>query len=263
MVVPRLELIPVPLYGPNDPYHYNYDNLPLKNILRRQELINLSLDDVIEQMTDAIGTQGSVSNRLNQSINPDGSLKTSAIDEAEHSIASHTDDDTYVRMLRAESDKLALIADGATSLYIDVQVDDAGDDVVTLDTSVIRLLPSTTVTWSVDAPNVVKANFAFPVEAAHRHYYDQEPVPVNVAFPDYANYQVNSSATPYVVGSLRVYVNGIRLTASESIYVAGPLASDVWTRITYTPDEASGTFVFTPALTDEDIVRIDYDLLYE
>lgn len=261
--MPRVELIPVPLYGPNDPYHYKYDNLPLKNILRRQQLINLSLDDVIEQMTDAIGTQGSVSNRLNQSINADGSLKTSAIDDAEHAIASHTDDDTYVRMLRTESDKLALVADSATSLFIEVQTDEDGDDVVTLDTDAMRLAPSSTVSWSVESPNVVKANFSFPVEAAHRHFYDQEPVSENIAFPDYINYKVNSSATPYVEGSLRVYVNGIRLTASDSLYVAGALASDVWTSMTYTPNAAAGTFAFSPAVSEEDLIRIDYDLLYE
>jgi hypothetical protein len=64
-------------------------------------------------------------------------------------------------------------------------------------------------------------------------------------------------------GSLRVYVNGIRLTASDSIYAAGPLASDQWTSMTYTPNAAEGTFAFTPAATEDDVIRIDFDLLYD
>ena len=77
--MPRIELIPEVKYNPLDPIHHYYDNLPLENILRRINLINLALDDVILQMRDAIGTQGSLANRLNQSIESDGSLKKQAI----------------------------------------------------------------------------------------------------------------------------------------------------------------------------------------
>lgn len=260
--MPRIELITVPLYNPTDPYHYEFDNIPLKNILRRQNLINLSLDNVIEQIRDAIGTQGSMSNRLNQSINADGSLKTSAIDEALHSIEEHEDTDDYVRMLRAESDKLALIADEATNTSLEIQLDDTGDDVVLFDNGPVRLVPSTTITMSVEAPNKVSFNLAFPVEAAHLHYYDQEPVPDNLTEPDYINYKVNSAATPFVGGTLRVYINGVRLSSTTSIYVPGALVNDPWTLMSFSENSDAGNFSLSTAVSEEDVVRIDYDISY-
>lgn len=260
--MPRIELITVPLYNPTDPYHFEFDNIPLKNILRRQNLINLSLDNVIEQIRDAIGTQGSMANRLNQSINADGSLKTDAIDEALHSVEEHEDTVDYVRMLRSESDKLALMADEATNTSLEIQLDENGDDVVTLDNGPARLVPSNTVSWSIESPNKISANLAFPAEAAHRHYYDQEPVPVDLTEPDYINYKVNSAATPFVDGTLRVYINGVRLSASTSIYVPGALVNDPWTLMTYTTDFENGTFALSTAISEEDVVRIDYDISY-
>jgi len=260
--MPRIELIDVPLFGPNDPYHFEFDNLPLKNLLRRQNLINLALDNLISQTADAIGTQGTMANRLNQSVNPDGSLKVAAIDETLHSIEAHTDTDDYVRMQKSESDKLALIADGATDVVIEVQLDDAGDDVVTFDSGALRLVPTSTVTFSVTAPNKLKINLGFPVEAAHRHYYDQAPVHAELANPDYINYKVNSIATPYVEDSLRVFINGVRLSSSDSIYVPGALVNDPWTLLRFTPDPENGTFALSAAISEEDIIRVDYDTTF-
>jgi hypothetical protein len=167
--MPRIELIPEVYYAPNDPIHWEVDNLPLKNIIQRQNLINLALDDALEQMRDAIGTQGSVANRLNQSIEADGSLKTAAIDDALHSVEEHADSDNYVRMSKAQSDKLDLMTDEATDLVL--QVDRDGSAVVTFDSGIVIFEPSATVTPSVSSPNKVKFEMVFPVSAAHRHYY--------------------------------------------------------------------------------------------
>lgn len=149
--MPRIELIDVPLFGPNDPYHFEYDNIPLKNILRRQILINLSLDELVGQQRDAIGTQGSLANRLNQSINADGTLKVEAINSAEHSIESHTDSDIYVRMLRAESDKLTLISDNATDFSCEI-IAEGSDDPVVFDSGVLRIIASESITWEITIP---------------------------------------------------------------------------------------------------------------
>lgn len=259
--MPKIDLIQVPLYGPNDPYHFQYDNAPLEAILQRQELINLALDNVIEQMTDAIGTQGTVANRLNQSINSDGSLKASAINAAQHSIADHVDDATYVRMLKTESDKLALVADNATSLYLQVQTDPQGDLTV-LNSGPAIIAPSSTITWSVQSPNKIVANMAFPVSAAHSHYYDQIPVAANQTNPDYINYKVNSTSSAYIAGSLRVYINGVRLTARTSLYVPGALVNDPWTLMTFTPNPTAGTFALSTAISSDDVIIIDYDLSF-
>jgi len=216
--------------------------------------------NVIQQTNNAIGTQGSIDNRLNQSIEADGSLKVAAIDEALHSIESHTDTDDYVRMRRAESDKLALMADGATNFYAEVELDD--EEIVALDSGAMRLTPSSTITWEVVEPNKVRAHIGFPLETAHRHYYDQAPVHVNEVSPDFRNYLVNTVTTPFVEGSLRVYVNGMRLSAESQIYIAGHLITDPWTQMTYTEDAANGAFTLSVALSEEDVIRIDYDISF-
>jgi hypothetical protein len=259
--MPRIELIDVPLFGPNDPYHFEYDNIPLKNILRRQILINLSLDELVGQQRDAIGTQGSLANRLNQSINADGTLKVEAINSAEHSIESHTDSDIYVRMLRAESDKLTLISDNATDFSCEI-IAEGSDDPVVFDSGVLRIIASESITWEITDTNNLKAHLGFPLESAHQHYYDITPENASTSDPDFINYKVNSSSTPFISGSLKVYVNGLRLTASASIYIPGHLVNDPWTLLTYTEDSSNGIFQLSTALSEEDIIRIDYDISY-
>jgi hypothetical protein len=279
--MPRIELIDTPLYTANDPYHWRYDNIPLQNLSKRQELINLSLDNVLDQLRDAVGTQGTISNRLNQSIDPDGSLQAKAIDDALHSMGSHTDDYTgttatelaaynlwvagrsapFVRMEKAESDKLANVASGATDVSLEIQRDDAGLDVVDITSGVARLEPSSSVTWDVTG-NVVQAHLNFPVAAAHQHYYDQTPVHANTGSPDYINYKANTGGTAFVDGSLRVYINGIRLTTTNSVYVPGNLVTDLWTLLTFTTDATSGTFALSAAISSDDVIYIDYDINY-
>lgn len=256
-IIPRIELIPDVYYQPNDPYHWEIDNLPLKNIVRRQDLINLALDDVLEQMRDAIGTQGSVANRLNQSIAADGGLKSTAIDDALHSIESHTDTANYVRMTKAQSDKLDLIASNATDLKLEVSED--GVAYVEFDSGSLKIAPSTTVTPNLTS-NILKFDLAFPTSAAHQHHYGLTPVHVNSTTPDYINYKVNSSATPFVSGSLRVYVNGVRIFEGDEVYVPGALVTDAWTLMSFTPNHSAGTFALSTAASSTDLVKIDFDI---
>ncbi len=256
--MPRIELIPEVYYAPEQPYHWEYDNLPLKNIIQRQNLINLALDDVIMEMRDAIGTQGSVANRLNQSINANGSLKQSAIDEALHSIESHTDGTAYVRMTKEQSDKLDLIADEATDLSL--QIDTDGSSSVAFTSGAVIIEGSDTVTPSLTAPNKLKFNLAFPASAAHRHFYGLTPVHADQVTPDYLNYKVNTSASSYIEGSLRVYINGVRVFEDDEVYAPGALVDDSWTLMSFTPNHENGTFQLSQALSDDDIIKIDFDL---
>lgn len=269
-----LEKFPVPLYNPLHPYHWEYDNLPLKVLMDRDEAINNQLEYVSGIVRDANGTQGTLSNRLDQSIDADGSLKDAAVDDVDHNVANHRDGSRtldsdeiesieslgytvtnpvpFVRMLEAERDKLALIASEATNMTVHVETP---SNVVMFTQGPIVLVSSLTATWEVAAENEVKLNLAFPVEAAHRHYFDLEPVT-----SDYQNYEVTSVATPFMEDSLRVYINGIRLSASAEIYVPGALVTDTWTLNSYTPDHEAGTFELENAVTEDDIVRIDFDV---
>lgn len=276
--MPRIELIPVPLFTANDPYHWVYDNIPLQNLMRRQNLINMSLDNVIDQITDAIGSQGSISNRLNQSIEEDGGLKKDAVDETLHGMEYHTDDTwgddveydawiatrtgPFVRFTKEESDKLSDIASGATDFWVRVQLDDDGDDLADFDAGMLTLIPSSTLTYEITSGNKLSFHLNFPVESAHAHYYDLEPVHADTGDPDYKNYKVNSIASPYMEDTLRVYVNGLRLSASASIYAPGQLVNDPWTALTFTPDHEAGTFELSAALSEDDVIRVDFDIAY-
>jgi hypothetical protein len=248
--VPDIEQIPVPLYDPNDVYHHITDNRPLRGLIDRQEVINSSVDDNAQILRETSGTQGTLANRLSQSIEADGSLKKSAIDQAEHSIAAHEDNETYVRMLATERSKLALVASGATALKLLI-----GE--TTFDDQTVELIDTDTVSWSIQG-NGLKADLSFPASAAHSHFYDITPVQVNQN--NYAEWKTTSVATPFIEGSLRVYINGVRISESDSVYVpnfAGPPSQ--WNLTTVTPDHSEGTFELSREISADDVIRIDFD----
>lgn len=258
--MPRIELIDPILFSPDDPIHWEIDNLPLKNIYERQNLINLALDNVIEEMRNAIGDQGSLANRLNQSINADGSLKTESINEALHSIEDHEDTDDFVRMTKEQSDKLDQIAEEATNLTLLVYTD--GSSSVEFDAGTLKISASDSVTPTIVSPNILKFDLAFPVEAAHRHFYSLTPVHSSIVTPDYTNYKVNSSSSVFVDESLRIYVNGVRIFEDDDVYIPGALIDDPWTLLSYTSNYSSGTFELSTAISEDDIIKIDFDISF-
>ncbi len=281
--MPDIEKIEPTLHQPLDPYHWHYDNLPLQTILERQELINSAVDINSKLLRDATGTQGTIANRLQQSIDEDGTLKDDAIDIALHNIAQHTDgNDTltsdeiddiaetlgyvvsnpvpYVRMLEAERSKLALISDNATALKLMYQ---GASTTTTYEDETIELVDTDTATWEITSPNKLGINLSFPADAAHAHIYGAVPVASNLMSPDYINYKTTSVATPYIYGSLRVYLNGIRLNATDSVYVPGPDGPSGTSYLTkFTPDSDAGTFALSRAIDSDDIIVIDFDVSY-
>ena len=259
--MPRIELIDPVLFAPNDPIHWEIDNLPLKSLVQRQELINFALDNALEQMRDAIGTAGSMANRLNQSIEPDGSLKTAAIDDAAHSIEEHTDSDDYVRMLKTESDKLAGITDGATDLEIYINSD--GSSVVKIIGGILHINASSSVNPIVTGPNILTFDLALPEEAAHQHFYAQTPILTDpTPGPEDKEYKVNGASTPYIDESLRVKINGVEIYEGSSVYVPGNLVDDSWMLLNFTSDSTAGTFELSAAISDDDVIKVDYDISF-
>jgi hypothetical protein len=266
--MPRIELIPEVFYNAMDPYHWEFDNLPLENILSRQRLVNDAVDINSDILRDSVGTAGTLANRMNQSIEADGSLKTVAVDDTLHNIAMHEDGSidisgtpvNFVRMLESERDKLSLINDEATSLTLELETISA---TVLFENETVKFVDSSTVAWSVNAPNEVSANFNFPAAAAHQHFYDLTPVASNIVTPDYINYKVTSVSTPYTSGSLRIFINGVKISESGSVYVPDSTGPDgVWTLTTFTSNFSSGTFALNRAITSSDVIRIDFDTAY-
>jgi hypothetical protein len=280
--MPDLSKLPVPKYDPLHPYHWEYDNVPIEVLALRDQLINGELENYAKILRDAAGNQGTVDNRLNQSLKQDGSLKASAIDKAAHNIAEHSDgskivdvseldyyNDTlnypdvinpvpFVRMLEAERAKLALIASEATNITFEVETP---SNTLVIEEGKIYLRASEGIQWDVTAPVppstsvTIKPVLTIPLEFAHRHYYDLKPITT-----DYLNYKVTSVNTPYIEHSLRVYINGVKLTTDADVYVPGNLMTEEWTLNSYTPDHTAGTFVLNTAITSDDIIRIDFDV---
>jgi hypothetical protein len=102
-------------------------------------------------------------------------------------------------------------------------------------------------------------DLAFPVDSAHKHFYDVGPInPTG----DFKNYKVSSTSTVFMSGSLRVYINGSRLGETESIYVPGRLPTDDFTLNKFTAIPSAGTFVLDNAITTDDVIRVDFDTSY-
>lgn len=263
--MPNLENIPKVLYSGDDPYHFYYDNLPLKNILTRINLVNSQVDINADEIRASLGTAGSLAGRLDVSLDSDGSLLSSAVDDAAHSIAYHEDGSRndgpggatveYVRMKQDERDKLASIGNEANKLVIRIN-----DGTVTdLSSGIAELVESDSVTWKFVSPNKIEAITKFPANAARLHYYSVTPEPQDSGTPDYKSYQT-PLAQSYVDGSLRVFVNGIRVSDGTYVYLdADP--SSAWFLVEVDAYDASaGTFVLSRAITASDVIRIDYDV---
>ena len=279
--MPDLSQLPVPQYNADQPYHWEYDNLPLKILADRDLIINAEVDVQGAVLRETAGTQGTLANRLAQSIDEDGNLIPDAIDQALHNIAEHTDGTksvsgpeladyialgfpaltnpvSFVRMLASERDKLALIADEATNLMMSVETI---SNIILFEEGTIELVSSQSVNWEVEAPNKVKAVLTVSTEFAHRHYYDLTPVmlPTDDLVPiDYKLFKVTSTATPYIEDSLRVYVNGVRLNRNYSVYYpSNPIST--WSLNSFAADATKGLFTLSNPITDADIIQIDFD----
>lgn len=280
--MPDLSQIPVPQYSAGQPYHWEYDNVPINNLALRDELINGELENHAKILRLGAGTQGNMANRLDQSIDADGNLKTTAVDQALHSIAEHTDasktvDSTeldyinntlgyesvtnpvaFVRMLDAERSKLSLVASNATDIRFEVETPSV---TVEINEGIIALQASDSIQWdltppvSLNQPYILKPVLSISTAFAHNHYYDLEPITA-----DYQNYAVTAVNTPFINGSLRVYINGVRINTDYEIYAPGFLPTTAWTLNKFTPNSSNGTFALANPVTSSDIIRIDFDV---
>ena len=267
--MPQLELTPVQPYLGSWPYHVDFDNIPILQLVNQIMLVNNAVDNAEDILRSAIGTQGTLANRLNQSIQANGQLRTDAVNAALHNIGYHTDglgpdSISYVRFKAVERAKLELISDDATALTIKFDtfsVISTASITALFTNEQVDFANSDTVTWRIDGTTVY-ADLAFPAGAAHQHYYDRTPVHANIVTPDYQNYKVTSTATPYVDGSLRVTVNGMRLSETASIYVIGHLPTNDYILLTFTSNSTAGTFQLSTPITADDVIRIDFDATF-
>lgn len=258
--MPQINLIPEVLYEPNQPYHYLYDNLPLKNILARISLVNIQTDKNSSMLLGTAGSTGSLSGRLNVSIEEDGSLNSEAVNTSLHNIAYHTDGEKdgveYVRMKASERAKLALMDSEANILTL--QVNDEGP----VASGNVEFRNSNSIVFDLQSPNVVKAYSAFPAEAAHRHVYGLLPTHQNPSSPDWKSFLTTSIGTAFIEGSLRVYINGVRIGSGTYVPIfSGSSTPSSWVLFSVSSQNyTTGEFVLNSAIPQSgNSIIIDFD----
>jgi hypothetical protein len=172
-----------------------------------------------------------------------------------HNIAMHedgtdSDGNSYVRMTGEERSKLDNISINANRLVFEVEdaIPSLGN-VVTIDEGPVRFVNSSTVFFDFTSPNFIKAHSVYPPDVAHRHHYDFRPAYADdPSMPSFKLFKTTSLNTPYMEGSLRVYVNGLRLTTDTSTF-----------NYIMHQNHLDGTFELNRALSIDDVIRIDFD----
>jgi hypothetical protein len=268
--MPEINKITDVLYDGNQPYHVHYDNLPLKNILTRIDLVNAQVDINSEILRGSCGSVGTLSNRLSVSLQDDGKLIQSSVDNSLHNIGAHSDGEydgvNYVRMTKSERDKLELIE--SESNYIELEIQDTISskvvtDHISITNGLIKLRSSDSIGLKFTAPNFVSFHSIYSPETAHIHNYEITPAHQTPRLPDYKNFITTSLNTSFKEGTLKVYVNGIRLNSkSGSKVLVGddPTVSESWVDLyVKSQDKNTGEFSLNTAISANDVIFIDFD----
>ena len=277
--MPDIQSIPEVLYQADQPYHVHYDNLPLRNILDRIGLVNIQVDINTDILRGASGSAGSLNARLDNSLDAAGNIKTDAVDDANHSMASHMDGDGFVRMTDSERAKLQGVLSEANKLEIEIEDYEPGsNNFVTIPPSgsngVLKFRRSSTIFMEFQNPDTVRLHSVFPPDAAHRHNHNLIPAYDIPSGPTFKNYRTTAVNTPFKTGSLRVYVNGLRMTGVPvkvlnylSVPVTIPNSGGIavfpaaaWINTNIASENpAEGTFELNRSLSPSDVIRIDFD----
>ena len=245
--MPNLSSIPIRPYQPLWAYHHYYDNLPITDIETQLYVINNQTDLNDIAIESSIGTAGSLAARLAASLQDNGNLITSAVDAAEHSISAHIDVGGYVRMLLTERSKLAGISSGATNLHISIPSDSPipiwPDNVSTT----LNLLNSSTISWRYQNGGLY-ADSTYTNWLTSGRIYNATPVGSVTNF-------TTPLAVTYNAGSLRVYINGLRLNTASAIggYMYSEDTSNETNGVITT-----GAFFLNTAL-GSNVIYIDFD----
>ena len=198
------------------------------------------------------------------SLNGDGTLKAAAVDACEHSIAHHSDGEKdgveYVRMTADERSKLSLVGSGANLLTLQVNSRPALTD------GNVELRDSSTIIFDLQAPNVVRAHLNIPSGQSPVHHYGIVPSHVNPGSADWKNFKTSSLGTAYVEGSLRIYINGMRVFSGVRVPVFPSSGSTPtqWKLFSVSSESASdGTFELNDSIPDPETnkIVIDFDVI--
>jgi hypothetical protein len=212
-----------PFYQPGDPYHWEYDNKPLRSLAKRDEIISQQVNNLSIILQNTNVDLGDLLARLAMSINLDGTLKTDAVDLSMHLISEHVDTDKYVRMTVDERIKLASAITLEFKNKNDVSLGVVND-------GNLIFKNSEGVTWELN-DHIVKANLIIPGAADfHQHFYQVNLVEDKLTFTeDKSGITGGITGHNFKSGTLRVYVNGYRIFKLDEYETPSyyPIISDV------------------------------------
>ena len=249
-------------YLPNQPYYYDIDNLPIADLANNISIVNAQVDLNSKLLNDASpASPVTLAYRLNTCMDSLGNLLQTAVDNAAHHIGDHYEavvnplvNDYYVIMKNSERSRLASMADNATSFSLAAQIGPYGN-VSTTNFGNVTLQPSKTINWTTTTQSgqqYLTANYAFS-GTAHQHIYAE----VNSKTTDYINYTVLGGS--YISGTLRVYLNGVRLNENSYTYVPSTSPTPTWTQYKFTESNSSvGTFALNTTTSGHTLL-VDYD----
>ena len=256
--MPNIDIITVPQYQSNQPYHYFYDNLPLDAIIQRETQINNAVNVNSELLRLSVGTAGTLANRLNQSLESNGALKTNAVDVTLHNIGAHTDGPylgvEYVRMTLSEREKLSLIADEANNLSLGI---DGASNIAYITDGLVTIEPSSTIEWTLLAGQKLRADVTVGLTNAHQHFDNITPSSKDLT-SNYKDYITNLPI--FTPGSLRVFINGVRLFTDANVYVPTSNPLTTWQINKFTENEDGLGFSLLNAIAINDIIKIDFEV---
>lgn len=262
--MPNINKINVPSYEAIQPYHYIYDNLPIAALILRQDVLNNAVDFNTSVLENSIGSRVDLAARLNQSLDSYGDLKTSAVNNSLHNIGSHEDGNydgiDYVRMQLSERQKLSQVQDGANFFALQINVPAISNGVY-FNNGILELNDSDSLKWRFSEPNNLTADLQFPIESAHQHYYGITPTPALLT-PDYKNYTTGLSK-PIMKNTLRVFINGVQIFSDFDVLVPpyNPnLKTLDWKKNKFTLNDDLITFKLLHSITENDIIKIDFDV---
>lgn len=261
----------VPVYTADQPYYYKFDNLPIDSLIQRDNIINAQVDANTAILEEAAGTAGTLPVRLSQCMDPLGNLTALGVNNAEHNIGYHVDGAgpdsvEYVRMTLDERTKLETVAADATSFYIKVTPENTGgspsNNPVPFEQGFVTFEPSDTVTWSINNGQKITANVVALPDSEVRF---SNVVPENASLtPDYKNYLTGIGA-PFLSGSLSVYINGIRIFETKTVYATSMSGVGVvanpnlkWVPRSFVPTVNKLGFSLNSGLSSDDVVMIDF-----
>lgn len=190
-----LSKIPIRYFEQVDPYGFVVDNRPLRDLESRIDLVNSDITGLSNTLSDAAGDTGSLANRLNVSLEDDGSIKAAAIPA--HDLHIHADSGDFVKMTSEERTKLSGVSTSASNFGLSINQGQAKrDEVVNIEESASIKIHETS--------SGIQFYSIVPTSYYHLHYGPLEPLVKcrkenGVFIPD------EDASTPYYIRAVTTY----------------------------------------------------------